>query len=148
MKFAFFVVIGGISIQRSRLDDYVSRQDFDSHHWRLFDDTNVALRTNNQTLHLTASSVLDLAHFGHWIYIDPKQIRNRSKADGIKKSLVLLQVSWMLVSCISRKACGLPLTLLELHTMVHVACAVAMCILWSKVWRCASAVEFYSRCGC
>lgn len=40
-------------------------------------------------------------------------IEDRSKADTIQKGLVLLQVSWMAMQCIARKAYGLPLTLLE-----------------------------------
>lgn len=60
-------------------------------------------------------------------------IEDRSKADTIQKSLVLLQVSWMAMQCIARKAYGLPLTLLELHTMVHVVCAVVMYGFWLKV---------------
>ncbi|KAK3343474.1 hypothetical protein B0T25DRAFT_554405 [Lasiosphaeria hispida] len=57
-------------------------------------------------------------------------IEDRSKADTIQKGLVLLQVAWMALQCITRKALGLPLTLLELHTMVHVVCAMVMYAFW------------------
>ncbi|KAJ4289316.1 hypothetical protein N0V88_007067 [Collariella sp. IMI 366227] len=50
-------------------------------------------------------------------------IMDRSKADTIQKALVLIQVSWMAIQCIARKIEGLPMTLLELHVMVHVVCA-------------------------
>ncbi|WQF85262.1 hypothetical protein CDEST_10276 [Colletotrichum destructivum] len=57
-------------------------------------------------------------------------LKDRSKANIIQKALVLMQIGWMLLQCIARKAQGLPITLLELHTMVHVACAAAMYGLW------------------
>ncbi len=60
-------------------------------------------------------------------------IEDRSKADTLQKGLVLIQVGWMALQCITRKVQGLPLTLLELHTMVHVACAIVMYSFWLKV---------------
>ncbi|KAK4160307.1 hypothetical protein QBC43DRAFT_293034 [Cladorrhinum sp. PSN259] len=44
-------------------------------------------------------------------------ILDRSKADTLQKIVVLTQVGWMAMQCISRKIYGLPLCLLELHTM-------------------------------
>jgi hypothetical protein len=82
---------------------------------------------------LTPRGILDLARLGHWQYISPQRISDRSKADGLRKSLVLIQVLWMLASCVARKANGLPLTLLEVHTMVHVVCAFVMYAFWFQV---------------
>ncbi|KAK3369687.1 hypothetical protein B0T24DRAFT_681682 [Lasiosphaeria ovina] len=59
-------------------------------------------------------------------------IADRSKANTLQKLLVLLQVGWMAAQCAARAAYGLPLTLLELHTLIHVACAVGMYVLWFK----------------
>ena len=62
--------------------------------------------------------------------IPRSSIEDRSKADTVQKGLVLFQVVWMALQCIARKAYGLPLSLLELHTMVHVVCAMAMYGFW------------------
>ena len=65
--------------------------------------------------------------------IPTSRIEDRSKADTLQKGLVLLQVGWMALQCITRKVYGLPITLLELHTMVHVVCAIIMYAFWFKV---------------
>ncbi len=60
-------------------------------------------------------------------------IEDRSKSDTLQKTLVLLQISWMAAQCIARKVHDLPITLLELHTMVHVVCAMLMYGFWFKL---------------
>jgi hypothetical protein len=82
---------------------------------------------------LTVDGILSLAREGHFISIDESQISDRSKADIFAKGFVCLQVLWMLIQCIARKSAGYPLTLLELHTFVHVGCALAIYVLWFKV---------------
>lgn len=73
-----------------------------------------------------------LAKHGHFVKISDDAVRDKSKADTLAKLLVCLQVSWMLVQTVSRKIIGYPITLLEVHTLVHVACALAMYGLWFK----------------
>lgn len=46
-------------------------------------------------------------------------IMHQSKADFFKKSLVVIQVSWVIIECAARKVYNLPLSLLELHIMVR-----------------------------
>ena len=82
---------------------------------------------------LTPRGVLDLCKHGCWVYIPKTRINARSKADQIQKALVLLQVSWMMLQCIARKAYGLPLALLEVHIMVHVVCAAILYVFWFEV---------------
>lgn len=60
-------------------------------------------------------------------------IDDRSKANILQKALILIQVSWMALQCIVRKAQGLPITLLEIHTMVHVICALMLYLIWIHV---------------
>ena len=84
-------------------------------------------------MHLSPEGVIRLAERGCWLYIKPERIVAKTKADVLQKALVLLQVSYAATSCIARRVYGLPLTLLEVHTMVHVICAVAMYALWFKV---------------
>lgn len=83
-----------------------------------------------------------LAEHGHFLEMPKHQIEDRSKANILAKSLVCIQVTWMLVQCITRKAAGYPLTFLEIHTMVHVACALCIYILWWKVSSLIACLEY------
>jgi hypothetical protein len=84
-------------------------------------------------LRLTPNGVLQLASLGHLIHIPRSRIDDKSKADVLQKCLVVMQVIWMATQCIVRKIYGLPLSLLEVHTMVHVFCALLMFLFWMKV---------------
>ncbi|KAK0733104.1 hypothetical protein B0T26DRAFT_631727 [Lasiosphaeria miniovina] len=61
------------------------------------------------------------------------RIDDKSKADSIAKALVVGQVCWMAAQCIARAAYGLPIALLEIHTMVHVLCALLIYAVWFRV---------------
>ncbi|KAL9628277.1 MAG: hypothetical protein Q9164_007338, partial [Protoblastenia rupestris] len=62
--------------------------------------------------------------------ISKEEIEDKSKADGLKKFLVCAQGLWFCVSCISRMAKGLPISLLELNAMAHALCALLIYIFW------------------
>jgi hypothetical protein len=79
---------------------------------------------------LAPQGLLWLAKKGHLFPISDESIRDKSKADFLAKGLVCFQVTWLLLQCIARKASGYPLTVLELHTLVHVVCALAIYSLW------------------
>ena len=81
-------------------------------------------------LTISAKGLAFLAKHGHFVNMPDAAIRDKSKADMLVKSLVCIQVSWMLVQTVSRKIAGYPITLLEVHTLVHVACAISMYGLW------------------
>ena len=81
---------------------------------------------------LIPASVLSLAEEGHFIDISDQDIQDKSKADILAKSLVILQVTWICLQCISQKVAGFPLTPLEIHTLVHAACATVMFALWFR----------------
>ncbi len=81
---------------------------------------------------LTPSGLELLAERGHFIEVPDDDIRDKSKADIFAKCLVILQVSWIALQSISRKATGYPLSPLEVHTLVHAACASVMYILWFR----------------
>lgn len=83
-------------------------------------------------LTISPKGIAFLARHGHFLSIPESTISDKSKADILAKVLVCLQVVWMLIQTISRKALGYPITLLEVHTLVHVACAVAMYGLWFR----------------
>ena len=93
---------------------------------------------------LTPRGIITLARQGHFIDISTEDITDKSKADIFTKSLVCIQVSWMVIQCIARKAAGYPLTLLEIHTMVHVVCALTIYMLW---WKVSSRQSCYWLCS-
>ena len=81
-------------------------------------------------LTISPKGVAFLAKHGHFLKASDATIRDKSKANILAKALVCFQVTWMLVQTISRKIVGYPITLLEVHTLVHVACAIGMYGLW------------------
>lgn len=81
-------------------------------------------------LTLTAKGVALLAQCGYIPEIPLDDIEDKNKTDGLAKLLVCVQAGWMIVQVISRSAAGLPTTLLEVHTVAHVVCALIVYILW------------------
>jgi hypothetical protein len=81
---------------------------------------------------LTPFAVVTLAREGLFLDVPEDAIRDKSKADVLAKTLVLFQVGWMVIQVIGRKISDLPITLLEIHTLVHVVCALIMYLLWFK----------------
>ncbi|EON70054.1 hypothetical protein W97_09322 [Coniosporium apollinis CBS 100218] len=57
-------------------------------------------------------------------------VSDKSKADVIAKVLICIQAGWFLIQSLARVARNLPLTLLELHVLTHVACAFCMYLFW------------------
>ncbi|KAL9582927.1 MAG: hypothetical protein Q9212_003011 [Teloschistes hypoglaucus] len=104
--YGFFVLMGGLSVDVSHLHDRL------------------------QTVVLTSSGVQRLAETGCFFDVSDQDIQDKSKADFLAKGLVLLQISWTILQCLSRKAVGLPLSILEVHILVHAGCALIMYILW------------------
>ncbi|KAI9849073.1 MAG: hypothetical protein M1838_000274 [Thelocarpon superellum] len=81
-------------------------------------------------LTLTARGVALLAQCGHAPDISREEIKDKSKADGLAKSLVCLQAVWMLMQIIGRVVAKLPVSLLEINVMGHVVCALGIYVLW------------------
>ncbi|KAF8252537.1 hypothetical protein K440DRAFT_631337 [Wilcoxina mikolae CBS 423.85] len=79
---------------------------------------------------LTPTGLIELAEKDIFVAIPTKTVQDKSKANVLAKFLVCFQVSFLVVQSIARKASGLPLTLLEVHTLVHVVCALFMYTLW------------------
>lgn len=88
---------------------------------------NVATRVT-----ITHSGVLSLAKNGHFCRVNRSRIQDKSKADILAKGLVCIQVLWVAGQVIERKVAGYPITLLEVHTLVHVVCALVMYGLWAQ----------------
>lgn len=81
---------------------------------------------------LTLDGVLFLARYGHFCKVRWSEIDDRSKADMLAKSLVCFQILWVAGQAIERKISSYPITLLEIHTLVHVMFALIMYALWAK----------------
>lgn len=62
-----------------------------------------------------------------------EDIRDKSKADGLGKTIACVQAGWIVIQCFARAAQRLPMTTLELATLGHVLCAlVTYCFWWNK----------------
>ncbi len=84
----------------------------------------------NEPCTLTPHGVLKLVELGKLPEISADEVRDKSNADSLAKILVFWQALWMIVQVIARTANRLPVTLLELHTVLHTFCAVVMYITW------------------
>jgi hypothetical protein len=109
LTYGFYAVMGGFAMDVSDLHD------------------------EYRTITLTPAGIRVFAMRGYFFSIDERTIDDKSKADVLAKGLVCCQVLSMLVQCLARKAAGYPLTILEIHTFVHVLCALGMYTLWFKV---------------
>lgn len=92
------------------------------------DDPSTTL--SNKPLTLTPHGVLEVAKWGKLPRISSAEVQDKSNANSLAKLLVFWQALWMIVQVIGRTAHGLPVTLLELHTVLHTFCAVAMYFTW------------------
>ncbi|KAK4940505.1 hypothetical protein LTR10_019379 [Elasticomyces elasticus] len=110
LTYGFYVVMGGLVVDVGDVYD------------------NVPWAT------LTPAGVLHFATKIGWerFSVGDQTIRDKSKADILAKVLVILQVSRSLFQCITRQASGYPLTVLEVHILVHAACAMLMYALWFR----------------
>ena len=81
-------------------------------------------------LTLTARGVALLAACGYAPNLSHEEIVDKSKANGLAKSLVCIQALWMALQITGRKMANLPITLLEINTLGHVLCALCIYVLW------------------
>ena len=104
---AYFALSGGIAVDTSSF-------------WR------------KQRMTLTSKGIVLLAEIGLLPRLTQEDVKDKSKADTIAKALVCVQTIWFLIQGFARVVTGLPLTLLEVHTMTHIACALVMYMIWFK----------------
>ncbi|ORY15728.1 hypothetical protein BCR34DRAFT_558444 [Clohesyomyces aquaticus] len=79
---------------------------------------------------LTPEGVRLLSFLGRLPEVSESQVRDKSKADGLAKSIVCLQAGWMILQVVARLIQQLPITLLEINTIGHVLCALVLYLLW------------------
>ncbi|KAF8538104.1 hypothetical protein BDD12DRAFT_929078, partial [Trichophaea hybrida] len=93
----------------------------------MFPNTNKSIRST-----ITPAGIIQLAKKGGFSLASHQTIQDKSKADVLAKILTCFQVSFLVIQSSARKANGYPLTLLEVHTLVHVVCALLMYALWFR----------------
>ncbi|ORY16123.1 hypothetical protein BCR34DRAFT_476852 [Clohesyomyces aquaticus] len=111
---SFYAIMGGFVIDLSK-----ERIEFlaDKKHTRLT---------------LNISALLWVAEWGPDVIPDlaEGEIQDKSKANGLAKTLVFLQAIWFCVQCINRLVQGLAISLLELNTFAHALCTLVIYVLW------------------
>ncbi|KAI5805990.1 hypothetical protein EDC01DRAFT_785974 [Geopyxis carbonaria] len=93
-------------------------------------EINPQKNTKAEAMVLTPLGVLVLAKLGKLPVVTPEQIRDQSKVNQLAKAIVTFQAFWMIFQVCSRAAFQKPVTLLELHTVLHLVCAASMYITW------------------
>ena len=106
--YGFYVLMGGLAVDVSHIHDRLKK------------------------VFLTPEGVIHLADRGYFLHVSDADIEDKSKADTLAKALVLSQIIWTVLQCLSRKIVGLPLCILEVHVLVHAGCALIMYTLWFK----------------
>jgi hypothetical protein len=80
---------------------------------------------------LTAKAILYTAQTEPGLLdFSEESINNRSRADGLGKVIVCMQTSYMILQVLGRLMNHLPVTLLEVNTLCHVLCALALYSFW------------------
>lgn len=82
------------------------------------------------SLRFTSHAILMLAKLDKLPNLSSAEISDKSKADGLAKTLVCLQATWMLAQSVGRLAAGLPVTLLEVNTIGHCVCSLIIYLIW------------------
>ena len=59
-----------------------------------------------------------------------EEVRDKSKASGLAKALLIWQVLWFCIAGWTRLVQHLPLSLFEVMTFAHGVCALMACVLW------------------
>lgn len=108
MDYCYYAVMGGFTVDLSCMHDRI------------------------KVVTLSPASLLALASRGQFFDIASETISDKSKADLLAKGLIISQVSWLVIQSIARARAQLPLTILEVHTMVHVVCALLMYCFWLR----------------
>jgi hypothetical protein len=107
LEYAFYATCGGIAVDSSAF-------------W------------HQPVLIFTPAGVMELAARGLLPNLSRTMIRDKSKADTFTKLFVCFQAVWFFVQSIARLAGQLPLTLLEMCTLVHVVCVLVVYVLWIR----------------
>ncbi|KAL1626161.1 hypothetical protein SLS54_002995 [Diplodia seriata] len=91
------------------------------------------------TLTFTPAGILELARAGLLPHTRPSTVPDKSKRDTIAIFLVAIQCLWFTAQFLARLSYRLPVTLLEITTLTHLLCTLAIAGTWArKPWNAAS----------
>ena len=72
-----------------------------------------------------------MEHFPHILTdITEEYIRDQAASSGLSKAILIVQVAWFCMNCVSRLFQGLPLSLLEVSTAAHAFCTLLTYFVW------------------
>ena len=86
--------------------------------------------SSGRALTLTPAGIVALAENGSLPRISDMHINDKSKADAFAKGLVCIQAGFLIFQVVARAQQSLTVTLLEIHTLMHVLCALVMYLIW------------------
>ncbi|KAF1979733.1 hypothetical protein BU23DRAFT_636920 [Bimuria novae-zelandiae CBS 107.79] len=108
-SYCFLVVNGGLVINTSQIHDTINR------------------------MTLTPAAVSKLADIGIFIHVSDQQISELQSIDGLGRTIAVWQICWLFVTVIGRAARHLPISLLELNTVINIAFALCLnLICWNN----------------
>ena len=113
MTHSFPTIMGGFAIEVTENGKPI----LDGHHKRLVLD-EVSLKWFFRS---KAGSIPTLSK---------SDIEDKSKSDGLAKSIVVIQALWFCAQCVVRLAQNLSISLLELNTLGHAICAFLVFAVW------------------
>lgn len=113
MTHSFWAIMGGIATAPPTSDSFIPR-------------SAVSTLTTNGIL-LLLKHEPDLLPD-----ISEDEVKDKSKGDSVTKFLACVQATWFCLSCISRVAQRLPVSMLELNAFAHALCTLAVYIFWWK----------------
>lgn len=155
LTLAYYAVMGGFVItqemettdERERIDHEKNNDAIESVEFQN-PGNSITPPRNSQAPHLIRAPQLQRSSFGNRCTLTPRGILrlaelgklpesytsrtvdDKSKASFLAKFLVCFQAIWIIIQVGGRYATKLPVTLLELYTVLHTICAVAMYIIW------------------
>jgi hypothetical protein len=90
-------------------------------------------RKGERNVTLTTKGVIRMVELGYKLpRLAQEDIQDRSKADPITKVITCAQAGYMIAQVIGRRAADLPITMLEINTLGHAVCALAMFAFWFR----------------
>ncbi|KAE8328339.1 hypothetical protein BDV39DRAFT_192211 [Aspergillus sergii] len=132
MSGAFFVVMGGYAVDSS---NHTAHQNSSS---TLQDaglvttisaDGFISLLKNQAFLTRIRDGHLPKSYFEHYT------IQDKGNSNNLAKTIVFMQIMWMIVQLIGRISAGLPVTLLETHVAIQIPFAVVSYAFWWSFWE-------------
>ncbi|SJL18562.1 uncharacterized protein ARMOST_22156 [Armillaria ostoyae] len=93
--------------------------------------------TSSRTITLSILDLDDLDSHSYLIKkleeISAETIEDKSKGDGLSKTISILQISWFIAQCAARSAQRIPITLLEMTALAFAGLSViTYCLWWYK----------------